>query len=90
MLVPVWMEAGYQIVVTADHGMNENHLHGGNSELQRTVPLYIISDKVIKEDHTSQIFSQLYVTSIICKLLGIEPSPGMKSLSKMQEDIFKV
>jgi len=88
-VVPIWMEAGYQIVVTADHGMNEHHLHGGNSDLQRVVPLYIISDKVVKGDHAEKMISELFIAPIICRLLEIAPSSGMKPLSELEADIFE-
>jgi predicted AlkP superfamily pyrophosphatase or phosphodiesterase len=89
-ILPIWMEAGYQIVVTADHGMNEHRLHGGNTDLQRMVPLYIISDKVIKGFHTERKFSELFLAPILCRLLEINPSSGMQVLSEMEVDIFEV
>ncbi|HWT73304.1 MAG TPA: alkaline phosphatase family protein [Mobilitalea sp.] len=87
--LPLWLMEGWQIVVTADHGMNEHRLHGGNSPLQRLVPLYIISDKVVKDDFTCHTFSELIVAPLLCRLLGIEPSAGMKVISEMEEDIFE-
>jgi predicted AlkP superfamily pyrophosphatase or phosphodiesterase len=88
-VLPLWMEYGYQIVVTADHGMNEHRLHGGNTRLQRMVPLYILSDKVIAGDYTKQEFSELFLAPILCRLLEIKPSLGMRSLSEMEADIFE-
>ena len=88
-VVPVWLAAGYQIAVTADHGMNEHHLHGGNTDLQRLVPLYIISDRVKRGDHTKHSYSTLFLAPILCRLLAIAPSSGMRLLSEMEEDIFE-
>lgn len=88
-VIPLWMEAGYQIVVTADHGMNEHGLHGGNTDLQRIVPLYLFSEKVVKGDYTGKVLPQIYIAPILCRLLGIEPSTGMKSLTEMEEEIFE-
>lgn len=88
-VIPIWLEFGYQIVVTSDHGMNEHHLHGGNTDLQRMVPLYILSDKVIKGDHTQEIQSELFLAPILCQLLDINPSMGMRAISEMEEDIFE-
>ncbi len=88
-VLPIWLSQGYQIVVTADHGMNEHHLHGGNSKMQRMVPLYIISDKVIKGDHTQPEISELFIAPILCRLLEISPSDSMKALSEMEENIFE-
>ena len=39
-----WLAAGYQVIVTADHGMDEYLLHGGSMAAHREVPLYIFSD----------------------------------------------
>lgn len=88
-LVPIWIASGYQVVITADHGMNEHHLHGGNTDLQRLVPLYIISDRIRKGDRTNYIHSALFLAPILCRLLTIEPSSGMRLLSEMEEDIFE-
>ena len=38
-----WMERGYNILVTADHGMNADGLHGGTTPDVREVPLFFIS-----------------------------------------------
>jgi predicted AlkP superfamily pyrophosphatase or phosphodiesterase len=88
-VLPLWMEAGYQIVVTADHGMNEHRLHGGNTDLQRMVPLYIISEQVKKGEPTNLVLSELFIAPILCRLLGIKPSTGMTSLTEVEEDIFE-
>lgn len=88
-VLPVFMGAGYQVAVTADHGMNEYHLHGGNSASQRMVPLYLLSDKVKKNTFAQSCFSELFIAPILCRLLGMEPSSGMKSLSEMEENIFE-
>jgi predicted AlkP superfamily pyrophosphatase or phosphodiesterase len=88
-ILPIWMEAGYQIVVTADHGMNEHRLHGGNTDLQRMVPLYIISDKVKKGIYTEQGFSALFLAPVLCRLLEIKPSSGMRALSELEADILE-
>lgn len=88
-ILPVWMEAGYQIVVSADHGMNEHHLHGGNTETQRMVPLYIISDKVIRGIHTDISISELFMAPILCKLLGMSPGKEMRNISEMEAYIFE-
>lgn len=88
-VLPTWTEAGYQVMVTADHGMNGYHLHGGNSEQQRAVPLYLFSDKIRKKADTDHHISELYIAPIVCRMLGIEPSSGMRTLSEMEEDIFE-
>lgn len=76
-LLPGWIEAGYQIVVSADHGMNENGLHGGPTDLQREVPLYIFSPLVENgrfEDHS---IGQRNIAPLLCRMLGIAASEAM-------------
>lgn len=55
-LLPTWRAAGYHVVVTADHGINELGIHGGNDCAQRDVPLYIFSDQVSPVDLKISIF----------------------------------
>ncbi len=84
-VLPLWMGAGYQIMVTADHGMNEYGLHGGNCELQRTVPLYLFTDQLSGGFYTDKSLPQLLIAPILCRMLGIEAAKGMKSISKLEE-----
>ena len=35
--MPEWLEKGYQVVVTADHGMNNLGIHVGTEHAQRAV-----------------------------------------------------
>jgi len=37
---PVWEKLGYRIMVTADHGMNADHMHGGTEDVVRQVAFY--------------------------------------------------
>lgn len=73
-----WVEDGYDVIVTADHAIDELGIHGGNADIQRTVPLYIVSDKVKKGDFTDHTISNLEIAPFVCRLLGIEPAEGMK------------
>ncbi|MGC6769388.1 alkaline phosphatase family protein [Enterococcus sp. LJL51] len=76
--IPAWLEKGYQIIVTADHGMDEFGLHGGNLAAHREVPLYIYSKKISRE--LPEIVKQLEIAPLICSLLGIKPSAEMVGL----------
>lgn len=75
--LPVWQEAGYQVVVTADHGMSVSGYHGGSSDKQRLVPLYIFSQKAVCGDFSDKVISQLNTAPLLCRLLDIEPAAGM-------------
>jgi len=87
--IPLWMSSGYDIILTADHGMNEFRLHGGNSSLQRDVPLYIFSPKVNHGNFTEKPISQLSIAPLICALLEIPPSPEMRTLEASEVNFFE-
>lgn len=76
-LLPGWMAEGYEVIVTADHGMSAGGYHGGNREIQRLVPLYIFSKYVKKGDFSNKKISQLNVAPLVCRLLGIRPAYAM-------------
>ncbi|KKK40017.1 nucleotide pyrophosphatase [Mesobacillus campisalis] len=78
-ILPVWLKEGYQIVVTADHGMNKDGNHGGTTHDDRDVPLFIISEKInpgIYED----MIPQLQLAPLACHLLDMPPSDKMQPL----------
>ena len=78
--LPDWQKAGYDLVVTSDHGMDELGIHFGDSPKQREVPLYIISGQVESGDYSDLAITQLIVAPLICRLLGITPSAEMQDL----------
>ena len=38
LLLPHWLAAGYDVVVTSDHGMSADRMHGGGAPEERAVP----------------------------------------------------
>lgn len=86
--MPQWLQDGWQIIITADHGMNELGLHGGNSTLQREVPLYLFSNRLKPGDFSNRTISQLLVAPLVCACLGIQPSEEMIGLNDMGVDFF--
>lgn len=76
--IPEWRQKGYQIVVTADHGMDENGLHGGSLTAHREVPFYLISEK--RTQLRKENLPQLAVAPLFCWLTGIHPSEKMSSM----------
>lgn len=79
-VLPAWIEAGYQIIVTADHGMTADGNHGGNSSADRDVPLFVISSLVSPGIH-EEVIPQLQVAPLACHLLGLSPSKVMQPLN---------
>lgn len=78
-LVTEWLERGYDILVTGDHGINADHLHGGTTPEQRDVPLYIIRPGNPGRGNTGEVLSQLQIAPTVCNLLGVNVPPGMKA-----------
>jgi predicted AlkP superfamily pyrophosphatase or phosphodiesterase len=74
-----WMERGFYIMVTGDHGINADGGHGGASPELREVPLFIIRPGIAGLGDTHEVVSQLQIAPTLCKLLGIEIPKTMKS-----------
>lgn len=87
-LVALWLEEGYRLIITADHGMGANGLHGGNSPEQRDVPLYVFSGSVRPGIFDYSQISQLTVAPLLCAFLGIAPSAAMRPLSECEVDFL--
>jgi len=76
-----WVSLGYQILVTGDHGMNDDGMHGGTIPLVREVPLFLLGADIIGLGDTHEVVSQLQIAPTICKLLNLPPIGGMAHLS---------
>ncbi|QRG65908.1 alkaline phosphatase family protein [Brevibacillus choshinensis] len=75
-MLPIWMEEGYQIIVTSDHGMNPDGNHGGTGDDERNVPMYGIGSAFAPGVYEEAV-PQLAVAPLICRLLGIPASEAM-------------
>jgi predicted AlkP superfamily pyrophosphatase or phosphodiesterase len=78
-LIAEWMELGYNILVTADHGINADKIHGGTTAEVREIPLYLIRSGDAGKGDTHEVISQLQIAPTICKLLGVEIPETMKA-----------
>lgn len=77
-LIPEWLERGFNVLVTGDHGMNADKLHGGTTPDLREVPLYLIRPGVSGEGNTEGTISMLQIAPTLCKLLGLPIPQTMK------------
>lgn len=69
--IPTWIEQGYQIIVTSDHGMNNDHSHGGTLPEECQVPLFVIGKQF---SHSPQCdINQTDICGTVCTLLGLSP-----------------
>jgi len=73
-----WVSLGYNILVTGDHGMNEDGFHGGTTPNVREVPLYFIGAEIKGFGDTGEIVSQLQIAPTMCKLLDLPIPQTMK------------
>jgi predicted AlkP superfamily pyrophosphatase or phosphodiesterase len=76
-VLPIWMEQGYKILITADHGMNENGYHGGVTSSERDVPLYTFGVDALPLAKEDQPIPQLRLAPLMCHCLGLAPSAAM-------------
>lgn len=83
-LLPRWQEEGWQVVVTADHGVDRYGVHGGPHPGQRTVPLYLFTSRAVPGRYEQKEISQLELAPLLCRLLGLPPAPGMLEQLEIQ------
>lgn len=65
----LWQKQGYEIIVTSDHGMDEKGNHGGDTTLERKVPLWILGD--ISKKYRDSNITQRDIKRICCEILEI-------------------
>ncbi len=65
----VWMELGYQVIVTSDHGMNNDKTHGGVLPEERQVPLFALGDRFRHDGAAAPLQTQ--ICGIVADLLGL-------------------
>ncbi|MGF1695996.1 alkaline phosphatase family protein [Vibrio lamellibrachiae] len=64
-----WIDDGYQIIITADHGMNNDLSHGGILPEEREVPLFVIGNQF---SHQPTAIKQTELCGVCCELLGLD------------------
>lgn len=77
-ILPEWMERGYNVLVTGDHGINADKLHGGTTPELREVPLFLIRPGVKGSGDTGEVISQLQIAPTVCRLLDIPIPKSME------------
>jgi len=77
-LIVEWLEKDYHVLVTGDHGINADRLHGGTTVEMRNVPLFLIMSNRSGQGDTGQLVSQLQIAPTICKLLGLQIPETMR------------
>jgi predicted AlkP superfamily pyrophosphatase or phosphodiesterase len=75
-----WMQLGYNILVTSDHGMNADKLHGGTTPDVREVPLFTLRPGVTGQGNTGEVLSMLQIAPTILRLLDVPIPETMKAI----------
>lgn len=77
-LLAEWIELGYNILVTGDHGINRDGIHGGPAAEQREVPLYVIKPGQKGSGDTGEAVSHLQIAPTVLQILGISIPESMQ------------
>ena len=76
-LIPRLIAEGYQVLVTADHGMDESGNHGGDADCLRHVPLFAFTEQVRAAQET--LLDQRSVAPTILRLVGLNHPATMQA-----------
>lgn len=68
LYLPAWLEAGYGVVVTSDHGMGEDGMHGGSDADETDVPFWLFG---IGHAPAHVTLRQTEIAGTLCALLGV-------------------
>lgn len=74
-----WRAAGYEVIVTADHGQDARGHHGGTTDLQRDFALYYFG--AAEGPGTDVVLDQLSLAPTILTRLGVAVPGTMKAPS---------
>ncbi|MDX2160233.1 MAG: alkaline phosphatase family protein [bacterium] len=72
--------AGYTFLVTGDHGISDDRMHGGATDDVRHVPLYIIPPHQQGEGDTGRTVKMLNIAPTVLNLLGLPIPETMREL----------
>jgi predicted AlkP superfamily pyrophosphatase or phosphodiesterase len=75
--LPRWRHAGYEVIVTADHGQTDRGHHGGHEDLQQDFALYYFGPA--KGPQEGAQLDQLQLAPTILKRLGVKAPATMKA-----------
>lgn len=68
-LLQTWLDENLNVIITADHGMNDDFSHGGILECETNVPFFVFGEAFSLKD--TQIL-QTQICGTICEILGIK------------------
>jgi predicted AlkP superfamily pyrophosphatase or phosphodiesterase len=75
--LPGWLDMGYEIFVTADHGMNGEGRHGGTDPIERDVAFYAFARGPGPEP--DEVLDQLSVAPTVLHRIGVPVPDSMRA-----------
>jgi predicted AlkP superfamily pyrophosphatase or phosphodiesterase len=75
--LPRWLQAGYEVIVTADHGQSDRGHHSGRGEDQQDVALYYFGQA--KGPDGDETLDQLQLAPTVLSRLGVAIPDTMKA-----------
>lgn len=75
--LPKWLDAGYEVMVTADHGQTDRGHHGGREDEQQDFALYYFGKGDGPKDDA--LLDQLQLAPTVLGRLGVEIPATMKA-----------
>jgi len=82
--MPEWLRQGYQVVVTADHGMNDDRSHGGILPEETQVPLFVFGSAFSQRPDAAP--KQTDLCGTLCQILDVKHNKSVCSaLLRSQE-----
>ncbi len=75
--LPRWREAGYEVIVTADHGQTDRGHHGGHEDLQQDFALYYFGPA--KGPASDTLLDQLQLAPTVLNRLGAPVAETMRA-----------
>lgn len=85
--LPRWRERGYSIIVTSDHGMSADRLHGGDNPEDRALPFVLWGPGAAAGFRDARV-PQVQVAAIACRIMGVRPAPRMAPLGDEGKELF--
>ncbi len=85
LYLPYWQGLGYNVVVSADHGMNAAGFHGGTEDDVRLVPFYWFGGGKPSGTLTEGGFCQTAVAPTLLQMMGLKPPESMITLAILKK-----
>ena len=60
------------MIVTSDHGMNNDLSHGGILPEEREVPFFVIGDKFTHQQDITKTVKQTEICGLVCQLMNLD------------------